>query len=82
MLARAREALDTGARDLDEVTRRLASEESAFVEARRALEEERQASILEKVGSWLDDGGQINGIGRFGQWGHGPEPSGEAEQGS
>lgn len=46
------------------------------------LEEERQASILEKVGSWLDDGGQINGIGRFGQWGHGPEPSDEAEQGS
>ena len=47
-----------------------------------ALSLERQASILEKVGSWLDDGGQINGIGRFGQWGHGPEPSGEAEQGS
>lgn len=43
VLARAREALDTGARDLDEVTRRLAEEESAFIAARRALEEERQA---------------------------------------
>lgn len=43
VLARARETLDTGARDLDEVTRRLAEEESAFVEARLALEEERQA---------------------------------------
>ena len=43
VLARAHEALDHGARDLDEVTRRLAEEESAFVEARRALEEEREA---------------------------------------
>lgn len=43
VLARAREALDTGARDLDEVTRRLAEEEGAFIAARRALEEERQA---------------------------------------
>ena len=43
VVARARDALDRGARDLDEVTRRLAEEEAAFVEARRALEDERQA---------------------------------------
>jgi hypothetical protein len=45
------------------------------------LAEDRQASILERVESWLDGGGQINGIGRFGRWGHGPSASDEVEQG-
>ncbi len=46
------------------------------------LGEERQAAILERVESWLDEGGQFNGIGRFGRWGHGADPSDEADQGS
>lgn len=46
------------------------------------LGEERQASILERVQSWLDEGGQLDGVGRFGRWGHGPDSSDEADQGS
>jgi DNA mismatch repair protein MutS2 len=43
VLARARGRLDTGLRDLDELTRRLAIEEKALVAERRALEAERRA---------------------------------------
>ncbi len=43
VMAKARARLDTGLRDLDELTRRLAAEEKALVEERGALEAERRA---------------------------------------
>jgi DNA mismatch repair protein MutS2 len=43
ILSRAHDRLDTGLRDLDELTRRLAAEEGSVVETRRALEAERRA---------------------------------------
>jgi hypothetical protein len=51
------------------------------------LSAERQASILERVQTWLDEGGQVGGRGwRFwGPGGHendGPDASDEANRGS
>lgn len=43
ILARAEERLESGVRDLDELTRRLATEERNLVEARQALDAERRA---------------------------------------